>query len=246
MSRFHILCYRTRFRHYHGCLGPVLMFCAPGLIYDGTECDKFCFHVLRSRTHFGRYRGRRVPFSCFALPGSFGAVPRASGPVLMFGTPGLIFGRTEGARIHFHVILSRSHFRRYRERRVPFSYFAFPNSFSALPRASNPVLSGTEDVGFWFHILRTRIRFGRYRGSRVSFSCFALPDSIWAVPRAPGPIFMFGAPGPVLCGTEGAGYRFYILQSRTHFRQYRGRRVPFACFVLQTRFGRYRGRQGQC
>jgi hypothetical protein len=32
--------------------GPVLMFCAPGLIFDSPEGDRFRFHVLRVGTSF--------------------------------------------------------------------------------------------------------------------------------------------------------------------------------------------------
>jgi hypothetical protein len=40
----------------------------------------------------------------------------------------------------FHVLRSGTRFRRYRGRRVPFSCLALPDSFSAVPRASAPVL----------------------------------------------------------------------------------------------------------
>jgi hypothetical protein len=72
--------------------GPVFMFCAHGLIFDGTKGVGSHLHVLCSRTRFGRYRGSRVPFSCFALLDSFSAVPRTSGLVSMFCAPGLVFG----------------------------------------------------------------------------------------------------------------------------------------------------------
>jgi hypothetical protein len=71
----------TRFRRYRGrpvpfsCFtcpewfsavrrasGPVFMFCAPGLVFGGTEGVGSRLHVLRARTRFRRYRGRRVPF----------------------------------------------------------------------------------------------------------------------------------------------------------------------------------------
>jgi hypothetical protein len=92
-SRFHVLRYRARFlrceRHQvpfsyfaypysfsvvPSVSGPVFMFCAPGLVFVGTEGVSSHFHVVRSRTHFWRYRGCRVPFSCFALLDSFSAV----------------------------------------------------------------------------------------------------------------------------------------------------------------------------
>jgi hypothetical protein len=132
--------------------GPVFMFCAPGLVFGETEGVMSGFYVLRSRTHFRQYRGRRLPFSYFARSDSFLAVPRssgafftfsavrmASGPVFMFCAPGLIFYGTEGVSSRFHVLCARTRFRRYRGRRVRFSCFALPNSFSAISRASTSV-----------------------------------------------------------------------------------------------------------
>jgi hypothetical protein len=145
-------------------LGPVLMFCAPGLIFGETEGVGSHFHVVRSRTHFRRCGGRLVPFSCFVLPYSFSAVPRKSGNVFKFCAPGLIFDGTEGVQFSFHVLLSRTCFRRCQVRRVPFSCFVRPNSFSSVPRATGPVLmfcapglvsGGTEGVGSRFHVLRS-------------------------------------------------------------------------------------------
>jgi hypothetical protein len=143
--------------------GPVFIFFTPVLVFDGTTGIKSRFHVLRSRTRFRRYRGRRLPFFCFARPDSILAVPRASSLVLMFCTHRLIFGGTEGVRSRFHVLHSRTCFRRCRVRRVTFSHFARPDSFSAFPRATGPVcmccasgliFSGTEGVVSHFHILR--------------------------------------------------------------------------------------------
>jgi hypothetical protein len=221
------------------------MFSAPGLVFGGTGGVGSHFHFLRARTHFRCYRGRRVQFSCFALPDSFSAVPRASGPDFMFYAPGLIFGGTEGVGSRFHVLRPQTRFRRYRGGRVPFSCFALPNSFSAVPSGSGPVFmfcapglvfGGTEGVGSRFHVLRARSHFRRYRGCRFPFSCFArldpfsavpgrrvplscfaLPDSFSAVRRASGPVFMFSAPGLVFGGTEGVGSRFHVLRAGTHF-----------------------------
>jgi hypothetical protein len=111
-------------------LGPVFMFCAPELVFSGTEGVRSFFHVLRSRTRFQWYRGRQVPFSCFALLDSFSTIPRASGPVFIFCTRGLIFdgtmglvfmfcgprpifGGTEGVMSRFHMLHSSTHFQRY-------------------------------------------------------------------------------------------------------------------------------------
>jgi hypothetical protein len=43
--------------------GSVFIFCAPGLIFGGTEGVGCCFPVLRARSLFPRFLGRRVPFS---------------------------------------------------------------------------------------------------------------------------------------------------------------------------------------
>jgi hypothetical protein len=123
--RFHVLRAWTRFRRYQGrsvafsCFAhlnsfselprasvPVFMFCAPGLIFVGTKGVGSRFHLLRARPRFRRCRGRWVPFSCFGRLDSFSAVPRASGPVFMFGLPGLISYSTEGVRSRFQVLRS--------------------------------------------------------------------------------------------------------------------------------------------
>jgi hypothetical protein len=196
------------------------MFCAPGLVFGGTEGIRSRFHVLRDRTSFRRYRGRRVPFSYFALWDKFLAVPRASGPVIKFRASGLLSGGTEGVGSRFHVLRTRTRFLRYRELWVPFSYFALLNSFSAVPRASGPVfmfwpseiVSGnSEGIESRFHILRSRTLFRRYRGRRNPFSCFLRPNSFPTIPSASGPVFPFCAPGLVFGGFEGVGSRFQVL-----------------------------------
>jgi hypothetical protein len=163
----------------------VFLFCVSGLIFGGTEGVGSRFHVLRSQTYFRWYRGRRVPFSFFARPDSFSAVPRASFPVFLFFAPGLVFGGAECIASCFHVLRAWILFRRYRGRRVPFSYSALPDSFSAVPRVSGylfmfcapgHILGGTEGVGSRFHVLCSQTQFRRYRGRRVPFSYFALPD----------------------------------------------------------------------
>jgi hypothetical protein len=263
--------------------GPVFMFCPPGLVFDCTEGVGSRFHVLRSRTLFLRYRGCQVPFSCFALPDSFSRVPGASGPVFLFWAPGIIFDDTEGVGpvflfcvlglifdgtegdvSRFHVLSSRTRFRRCRGRRVPFSCFALPNSFSAVLRASGPVFmfctpdsfsvvpwaSGpvfkfcapglffgcTEGVKSRFYVFRSRRCFRRYRGCRVPFSCFALLDSFSTIPRASGPVLLFCVPRLIFGGTEGVESRFHVLRSRTRFQRYRGHWVPFSCFALSDSF----------
>jgi hypothetical protein len=90
------------------------------------------------------------------LPDTFSAVPSASGLVFTFCVSGLILGSTESAGSSFHVLRFRTCFQRYRGRPVQFSCFALPDSFSAIPRAS--------DLVFCF-----RTHFRRYRGHRVQF-----------------------------------------------------------------------------
>jgi hypothetical protein len=222
-------------------VGSVFMFCAPGLVFGYTEGVKSGFHVLRSWTHFRWYRGRLLLFSCFPRPDSFSVVPRASNPVFMFCAPGLIFDDIEGVRSRFHVSRSWIYFQRYRGRRLPFSCFARPDSFSMEPRALHPVFmffvpkhvfSGVEGLVSCFHVLPSRARFRRFRGRRVPFSCFALPSTFSAVSRASGPVSMFSAPGPVFGGTDGFGSRFHVLPSRARFQRFRWGHVPFSCFAL--------------
>jgi hypothetical protein len=262
-SHFHVLRSRTRFRRYRGrpipfsCLSlpnmflgvlrasvPFFLFCAPGLVFGGTEGVRSRFYVFRSRTCFWGCRGRRVPFSRFALQDSFSAVPRVSRSDFMFCPPGFVFGGTEGVRSRFyvfppghvsggigslfHVLRSRTRLRRYQGRRVPFSCFARPGSFLSVLRASGPifmlcgprlVFGGTEDVGSRFQVLYSQTRFRWCRVHRVPFSSFARPKSFSAVSWASGPVCMFCSPGLVFGGTEGVGSCFHVLRSGTHFRQ---------------------------
>jgi hypothetical protein len=151
--------------------GTVFKFCAPGLVFDGTDGVGARFHVLRSRTLFGRYRGRQGSFSSFALSDSFWALPRAPGPAFMFCAPRLVSSGIEGAGSKFHVLRSRTRFRRYRGHWVPLAYFALPDTFLAVPRASGPVLM----------FCAPELSFDGTRGIEGRFAYFALPDSFWAV-----------------------------------------------------------------
>jgi hypothetical protein len=208
------------------------MFFAPGLIFGDSEGVGFCFHVLRSRNRFRRFQGRRVPLSCFSCPYSFSSEPRASGPIFIFCAPGLVFGGIEGVGSRFHVLHSRTLFRRYQERRVPFSRFALPDSFSAVSRASSPVFmfyapglvfDGTEGLESCFHVLRSR--------------SFARSYSFSVVPRSSGPVFMFCAPRLIFGATEGVGSYFHVLRSRTCFRRYQGRRLLYMFCAPELIFG---------
>jgi hypothetical protein len=194
--------------------GPIFMFCAPGLIFGGTEVVRFRFHVsspgqvfggtegvgsrfqvLLSQTHFRRYRGHRVPFPCFARPDLFLAELRASALIFMYSVPRLVFGGTESNGSCFHVLCVGTSFWRYRGRRIPF------------------------------------LCFQRKEGRLVPFSCFARPDSFSAETRVSSLIFLFCAPRRLSRGTEGAGSRFHALRTRTRFRRYHRHRVPFSCFA---------------
>jgi hypothetical protein len=185
-SCFHVLRAPIYFRRYRGRRVPFSLFFVPGLVFGGTEGVGSRFLILRSRTYFRRFRGRWVLFSSFAHPYSFSVVPRASSPVFMFCAPGHVFDGTEGVGSRFHVLRSRTYFLRYGGRRVPFSCFARPGSFSAETRVSGPIFMfsaprdifrGTEGIGSHFHALCTRTRFRLYRGHRVPFSCLARPYS---------------------------------------------------------------------
>jgi hypothetical protein len=125
----------------------------------------------------------------------------------------------------FHVLHPRTHFRRTRGCRVPFSYFALTDSFSTVPSASSPI--------FMF-CARTHFRW--YQGRRVPFSYFALPDSFSAVPSASGSVFMFCAPELIFGGAKSVESCFHILHSRTHFRRYRGCQIQFSCFTRSNSF----------
>jgi hypothetical protein len=146
----------------------------------------------------------------------------------MFYATGLIFGGTEGIVSRINVLGARTHFRRYRGRRVLFSCFAFPDSFSRVTRASGLifmfcalglVFCGTEGVGSYFHVLRALTHFRRYRGRQVPFSCFKRPESFSTVPRATSPVFMSCAPLLFFGGFEDVGSRFHVLRPRTRFRR---------------------------
>jgi hypothetical protein len=182
----------------------------PELVFVGTEGVGSRFHVLRSRTRFRRCRGRRGPFSCFARPDSFSAMSRASGHVFIFRAPGLIFDSPECVESRFHILRALTHFRRYRGRRVQFSRFVRPDSFSAVPRASGPV----------FMSCALGLIFDGTEGVRSLYSYFALLDSFSTVPRSSGPDFLFCATGLIFGGTEGVTSYFHVLRARTHFRRY--------------------------
>jgi hypothetical protein len=184
-SRFQVLRAPTHFRRYRGHPIPFSCFALPDMFLVVPSASGIVFMLCSPGLIFWRSRGRRVPFSCFPLPEPFPAVPRVSGPVFMFCAPELIFGCTEGVGSRFHVLLARTHFRRYRGRQVPFSCFARPDSFSAVLSASGLifmfctpglVFGGTEGVRSRFHVLHSLTRFRRFRGRRVPFLSFARLD----------------------------------------------------------------------
>jgi hypothetical protein len=152
----------------------------------------------------------------------------------MFCAPELILSGTEGVGSYFHILRSRTRFRRYRGQRVQFSCFAVPKL----------VFDDRGGVGSRFHILRSMKHFRRYRGRQVQFSCFALPNSFSAVPCVSGPFFIFSAPGLIFGGIAGVESRFHGLRSKTRFHRYRGPRIPYSCFPLPNSFSAVEGASG--
>jgi hypothetical protein len=250
--------------------GPIFIFCDLGLAFDGTEGAGPRFHVLRSKNRLGLYQGRRVPFSSFELPDTFFAVSRASCPIFMFCTSGLIFGRTEGVESRIHVLRSRSHFGRYRGCRVQFSCFALPDSFGAVPSSSGPVFmfcavgiifGDIEGEGSRFCVLRSHIHFRRYRGRWVSIVCFALSDSFSAdrrhqvlfssfvlrdsfstVPMASGPGFFFFLPNSFLAVPRVLGPVFMFCAPELFLGGFEGAGSRFHDLRYRNRLGMYQGR----
>jgi hypothetical protein len=110
--------------------------------------------------------------------------------------PRLILGGIEGLGPRFHVLRSRTHFRRYRGCRDQFSCFTLSWLFWAVPRASGPVFGGTEGLGSRFYVLRSRTHFWRHRRHWVLFEWFAPPNSFWTEPRALGSVFILALPDP--------------------------------------------------
>jgi hypothetical protein len=109
----------------------------------------------------------------------------------MFCVPELVFGGSEGVKSNFQILRSRIGFQRYRVRRVPFSCFALPGTFSAVPRALGPVFMfcaprlifiGTEVLESCIHVFHSHTSFRHNQGRRVQLSCFPLSDSFSTVP----------------------------------------------------------------
>jgi hypothetical protein len=140
----------------------------------------------------------------------------------MFCTLRLIFSGTEGVGACFRVFRSRTRFRRYRGRPIPFSCFALPDMFSTVSSASGPIFmfcaprlifTNPEGDRFRLHVLRAGTYFWRYGGRRVPFSCLARLHSFW---RYRVRRFSFS------CFTRsGVGSRFHILRYQTRIRRYR-------------------------
>jgi hypothetical protein len=116
-------------------------------------------------------------------------LPSASGHVFKFCVSGLVVDGPEGVGSRFHILSARIHFRRYRGRPVPFSCFALPDIFSAVPSVSGPV--------FMFCALEHV--FGGSGWRRVPF--FSCSGSFSTVPSVSGPVFMFCSPELVFGGT---------------------------------------------
>jgi hypothetical protein len=235
---------------------PVFTFCAPKLVFGGTEGVvlfshitisntfsairgggvKSRFLILRARINFRRFRGRRVPFSCFTRPDSFSA-PGASGLIFLFFTSDS-FSEVPGASGPFFMFCATGHvFGGTRSVGSRFSCFVRLDSFSVVPGASGLVFMfcapglifvGTEGVGSHVLVFASLTRFRRYQGHRVSFSRFVLPDSFSAVLGASGLVFLFCALKLIFGGFRGFGSRIHVLRTQTRFRWYRGHRDPFS------------------
>jgi hypothetical protein len=187
----------------------------------------------------------------FALQGTFSAIRRASGSISCVCATRFIFGGTAGVVSRFHVLRARTHFHRYRGRRVPFSCFKLPDSFSAVSSASGPIFifcatglifGGTEGVRSRFHVFRSRTCFRQCGGRRVPFSCFAIHDTFSVVSGASGPVFIFCDPEHVFGGTEGVGSRYHVFAPGLIFGGTEGIRSHFHVLRSRARFRQYRGR----
>jgi hypothetical protein len=189
----------------------------------------------------------------------------------MFCAPGIIFGYAEGAGFDCHILRSRNHLGRYRQRQVPFSCFALPNSFLAILRAPGPVfmfyslgliLVDTVGAESRFQVLRFHTRLGLYRGRQIPFSSFALQNSFLTITRASGHIFMYCAPKLFFSGTEcvrsyfnvctselilgvlrAPGPVFMFCAPELIFHGTEGVGTRFHVLHCWTRFRRYRGRR---
>jgi hypothetical protein len=208
---------------------PIFMLCAPEIIFGGTGGVVSRLLILRSWTHFRRYRGRKVPFSCFALPDLFSPVPSASHLVFLFCAAKLVFGGTGGVVSRFIVLRARTRLRRYRRRRVWFSCFSLPGSFSAVKGASGPVFLFCACATLFDEVRNAAwgaMGCGRRTRRSLLSVHFPLLDMFSAVPRASVPVFIFYAPEFVFDGTGGVIFPFIILRTWTRLRRYRRRRVP--------------------
>jgi hypothetical protein len=180
----------------------------------------------------------------------------------MFCAAGLVFDGIDGVGSHFHVLRCRISFRRCEGRRVPFSCFAHSDSFSAVPRASAPVFmfcapglifGGTVGVNSHFHVLRARTRFLPYGRVSGPVFMFCAPGHVFGGAEGIGSRFHVlrsrtrfwpnrGRRLLIFGDIEGVRSGFHVLRTRTHlharthFRQYRGRRVSFSYFAFSDMF----------
>jgi hypothetical protein len=125
----------------------------------------FCAHWLI----FGDTDGALGPVFMFCTYKLIFDGTKEAGSSFMFCAPEHVFSGIERVGSSFHVLLSQTHFWRYRGRWVQFSCFLHSGSFSAVPRAPSQVLmfcsnkqifGGTDVTRYGFHVLRCRIRFG--------------------------------------------------------------------------------------
>jgi hypothetical protein len=127
----------------------------------------------------------------------------------MFCALVLVFGGAECVGSRFHDLPTRTRFRRYRGRPIPFSCSPLPDMFLAGRRVSclvfmfcvpGQVFCGTEGVGSRFHVCTAGLIFGGTEGVDSHFHVFSFPNSFSAVRRVSGPVFIFCAPELVFGG----------------------------------------------
>jgi hypothetical protein len=89
---------------------------------------------------------------------------------------GLVFDGIEGVESRFHFLRVRTRFCLYQGRRLSFSYFALPDTFSAVPMgpvfifcAPRLVFGGTEAVGSVFMFCAPRLLFDGTEGVMYRF-----------------------------------------------------------------------------
>jgi hypothetical protein len=136
-------------------------------------------------------------------------------------------------RVPFSRFVHPDSFSAVPRRRVPFSCLARRDSFLAVSRVSGPVFDGTEVVGSRFLVLRSHTSFRWHREWRVHFSCFALPDTFSVPSGVAGPFLIFCDPG-LIFAVPGATCPVFMFYASGHV--FDGTEGAGSCFhVLRSR-----------